>query len=353
MNNTTDGFLPSYPSSENIATSLFYIAVFIFGSTGNLLVLLVVKRRRARTFNDIFIFNLAVSDLCLILVCIPAFTYKKLSGFRGSQFYCKAIWPMMTISLCSSVFTITLMAVYRCKVILHPFEPIIEKRSILPPITAVWLLAIVFALPLFILAKFEDGMAGCIEDWPSDLHRKVYTTILMIVQYFLPLFIIAVAYVLIAIDLTRSRKRKSSYNSPKVMGRARREENLRVIKILATIVITFALFLLPGHIAWMILDFGREQDKKVAEAIFKFSDALVIFHSALNPVIYGTLTKQFRQGYKKYLSYVFCCKFVKDGRMESDYFDESRSRNGFKAKKELSLQKKEEQNILAAPGGEM
>lgn len=310
MNNSTFDVDNEQITAENYTRAAIFIAVFLFGSIGNIFVLLIVKRKRVRRFNDIFIVNLAVSDLGLILFCIPVFTYKELTGFKGSMFYCKGIWPMITISLCSSVFTITVMAVYRCRVILHPFEPPLQKRKLFPMIGGIWFLSIALAFPMLVLATYIDGANDCTELWPSDIHRRIYTSILMILQYFLPLLIIAVAYVLIAIDLTKSKTQPPSLKSSrKAIGHARREENIRVIKILATIVVVFALCMLPGHIAWMLLHFGGKKERRVSDEIFEFSDVLAIIHSSLNPVIYGTLTKRFRRGYMKYLSYLFCCRF--------------------------------------------
>ena len=310
MNNSTYYADDKQIPAENYTRATIYIAVFIFGSIGNIFVLLIIQRKRVRRFNDIFIANLAVSDLGMIFFCIPVFTHRELTSFKGSMFYCKGIWPMITISLCSSVFTITVMAVYRCRVILHPFEPPLQKRKLFPMIGGIWFVSIALAFPMLLLATYNDGAEDCTEQWPSDTHRRIYTSILMFSQYFLPLLIIAVAYVLIAIDLTKSKTQPPSLKgSGKAIGHARREENIRVIKILATIVLVFALCMLPGHIAWMLLHFGGEKELGASEHIFQFSDVLAIIHSSLNPVIYGTLTKRFRQGYMKYLSYLFCCRF--------------------------------------------
>lgn len=321
MNNTTVNTEAHSISFRNYINSAIYTAVFLFGSTGNIFVLLIVKRKRIRRFNDVFIVNLAVADLCMILFFIPPYTYIQLSDFRGSKFFCKGVWPLITVSFCCSIFTITTMAVYRCKVIVHPFEPPIRKRQLIPLITGIWLSSIILALPLMLLGTYETGDPYCTENWPSETHQRVYTSILMVLQYFLPLLIIAIAYVLIAIDLTRSKAQPTSDNTH-IMGQARREENIRVIKVLATIILAFAICMLPGHIAWMLLHFGGKTEKLVADYIFYFSDHLAIIHTCLNPIIYGTLTKRFRQGYVKYLSYIFCCNYCNRGK------DSSVRRNG-------------------------
>jgi neuropeptide Y receptor len=49
-----------------------YVSMILFGATGNLLVILVVVRNAAmRTARNVFIVNLAVSDLMLCLITMP------------------------------------------------------------------------------------------------------------------------------------------------------------------------------------------------------------------------------------------------------------------------------------------
>ena len=51
---------------------MLYASMVLFGATGNLLVILVVARNSAmRTARNVFIVNLAVSDLMLCLITMP------------------------------------------------------------------------------------------------------------------------------------------------------------------------------------------------------------------------------------------------------------------------------------------
>lgn len=290
------------------ATLGIFVLTFVFGSTGNLLVLLVVVKKHSRSINDIFIVHLAVSDLSFILLCLPVSIYMQVSDFRGSLVYCKIIWPMMTVSFCAGIFTVTLMAVHRCKVILRPFESTLQKRQLVICFVVVWFLSFLVALPLIIVATVGPSGA-CYEDWPTTDHKRVYTAVLAGLQYFVPLTIIAAAYVRIGGELFFT-KRRSSFTSPaKPIEEARKQENKRIAKILSTIVISFAICMLPTHVAWMLTDFGRKSEQNAALVIFKFSDMLAVFHSCLNPLIYGTVTRQFREDYIRYLSFILhCCK---------------------------------------------
>ena len=316
MNNTS-----SNNTSSNTQTSVnlvLYFATFFIGLTGNLLVVVIIVTRKTRKrMNDFFVLNLSVSDLCLILFCLPALIYVELVGFVGSRFYCKFVWPMVTVSYSSSIFTITSMACYRCKVLLHPFELPPCRKTVFLWISSIWLLSFVIAIPLIITSKFREDFEGstCYEDWPSISFKRGYTVALFILQYLLPLLTIAVAYIRIGIDLTRTKVRRASVTRRgDVSDQGTRKENIKIIKILATIVVLFTFCMLPVHLAWILLDFGGKREKEIAEIIFKFSDVLAILHSCLNAVIYGALTKHLRHGFVKFLfrPLAICYEFRKD-----------------------------------------
>lgn len=60
-----------------------------------------------------------------------------------------------------------------------------------------------------------------------------------------------------------------------------------------------------------MVDFGGETQKRSAIQVFeKFDVLLSIFHSCLNPLVYGTLTRRFRRGYIRYL--VCLCPYLRD-----------------------------------------
>ena len=301
-------------STERNVKLVVYFSTFVVGLTGNVLVVVIIAKRKAKkSMNDIFVINLSVSDLCLIVLCLPALIYLELVGYVGSRFYCKFVWPMMTVSYCASVFTITSMACYRCRVLLHPFEPPPRKKCVMAWISTIWLMSFVIASPLMIASEFREHFRGssCHEDWPSVSFKRGYTVVLFIFQYLLPLLTIAVAYVRIVIDLTRTEvERGSMRGRGTISTQGTRKENVRITKNLAAIVILFALCMLPVHLAWMLLDFGGEREIKVSGIIYKFSDILAILHSCLNAVIYGALAKHLRHGYKKYLAFALklCCR---------------------------------------------
>lgn len=301
MTNSTDSEI------EDPVKSAFYAVVFVLGLLGNLLVIIIVAaRRERRTSNDIFILNLAISDLMYLFVCLPTNIYMMFADIQYDLF-CRLIWPLMTVTVNLSIFTLTSMAVFRCHVILNPFKPEMRHRYVFLWIVGIWLLGLILVIPLLLVTKpILAEPQGCTEEWPSLKYRKAYTASLFVLQFLLPLTIIAVAYVRIGRDLVRQAKHQVPDHQA---NQERRKENMQVIKTLATIVILFAICMFPAQLAWLIYDFALENHEKLVNFLFSFSPSLLYFHSCLNPIAYGTLTRHFRRGYIRFFQYLFCCRF--------------------------------------------
>ncbi|XP_068673605.1 neuropeptide Y receptor type 6-like [Montipora foliosa] len=293
---------------EDPVKSAFYAVTFVLGLLGNLLVIIIVAaRQKRRTANDIFILNLAISDLMYLFVCLPTNIYMMFADIQY-DFFCRLIWPLMTVTVNISIFTLTSMAVFRCHVILNPLKPEMRHRYVFVWILGIWLLGLILVIPLMLVTKPKLAEPqGCTEVWPSIRYRRAYTASLFVLQYLLPLTIIAVAYVRIGLDLVRQADRQVS---DIMASRERRKENIQVIKTLATIVVLFAICMLPAQLAWLLYDFALEDHKKMVNFLFSFSPSLLYFHSCLNPIAYGTLTKHFRHGYIRFFLFIFFCHFV-------------------------------------------
>ena len=304
MSNNTDVALPS--ATERNVKFGFYIFTLVIGFCGNSLVIAVMAgKRHKKSAYDLFILNLGISDFSYVVFPRPIFIYEHMKGIHKTLYYCRLIQPLLTIFYFVSIFTITSMAVVRCKYITNPFKIRMRKRSAHIWIAIIWISSFIIMLPLSIVAKVEDGV--CYENWPSLNHRKAYTLALSILQFLLPLFIISVAYIRVGIYLWRSTALQSSLSEvKKKKEQKRRKENMQAIKTLALIVILFTICLLPGQIAWLFLDFGGKQGLEVAKVIFKFSDILDCLHACVNPIVLGLLS-EFRKEYKRYLLHCFTC----------------------------------------------
>lgn len=316
-NQAKQGFT-SLSEAERKFKITFYFCLFIVGSLGNLLVMAVVKAKRKRTINDYFILNLAASDLTFLWFSLPIYTYELFQPFFKSVFYCKLIWPMMSVTLSVSVFTLTSMAIERCRGIINPFQPRIKLQATLVWILLIWICAFVTITPLMVVTRPDTVL--CFEDWPKTYYRQIYTAVLFVLQYAIPLIVIAIAYLRIAFRLITSKlPMRTSVNARgQVVRQKSRTENVQIIRTLAVIVILFMGCMLPNQIAWMLYDFGSDSQKQLSHVFWVSAEALIFLHACVNPIVYGTLTGQFRQGYLRYLQYAFgCCRKTRIGSPDS------------------------------------
>ena len=193
---------PSAGETLKLIKVVIYSLFLLIGTSGNTLVIIILRDKKRRTVNDYFIFSLAASDLTFILLTHPVFLYEQFKPIPRNRFYCKGIWPLMSISLFVSIFTMTCMALERCQAILHPFRRRTNLRNILILLGCVWIGSLLSVVPLILVAQ-PSNTTLCNENWPNSDYRKSYTAALFILQYVVPLLITLVAYIRIGFHITR------------------------------------------------------------------------------------------------------------------------------------------------------
>ncbi|XP_012155614.1 neuropeptide FF receptor 2 [Ceratitis capitata] len=128
---------------------IIYATVFALGIFGNVLVCYVVIRNRTmQTVTNIFITNLALSD---ILLCVLAVPFTPLYTFMGrwifGEFLCHLVSFAQGCSIYLSTLTLTAIAVDRVFVIVFPFRPRMKLTTTIFILITIWILSIVFTLP--------------------------------------------------------------------------------------------------------------------------------------------------------------------------------------------------------------
>jgi len=92
-----------------------YVIIFIIGVIGNVLVCLVVcRQRKMKNVTNYFIVNLAVSDLAVLLICIP-FDFGEIVThyWPYGAVMCKLIYPLQTLATTASVGTLVAISLNR------------------------------------------------------------------------------------------------------------------------------------------------------------------------------------------------------------------------------------------------
>ena len=132
-----------------IGFCIFYAIVFVLGAFGNALVCYVVLRNKAmQTVTNIFITNLALSDILLCLLAVP---FTPMYTFLGRWTFGKALCHFMPyaqgVSIYISTLTLTSIAIDRYFVIIYPFKPRMKLSTCITIIIAIWMAALVATLP--------------------------------------------------------------------------------------------------------------------------------------------------------------------------------------------------------------
>ena len=271
-----------------------YATVTIVGSLGNCLVCLAIYRQKKRRPNEFFIINLALTDIGAIVFSIPLDLTELLKGtFPLGQFMCHVVYPVQTILMGTSVFTLLCLSTERYRAIVTPLKPRVEVHTAFGMIVATWLFSMAAVSPYASILHLEDGQ--CLEKWPREIYAKSFTMSMFLLLYFIPLLIISGNYIRVMQKLMCEKKQirrlfSESKDRPCKHAKKRAEQNIKVVKVSVIAVVAFAFCLLPNHALWLWHDFGEGKHSIYFNKFVVFCNIMVYINSAINPFIFGKIT---------------------------------------------------------------
>ena len=151
------------PLTSTVIKTMLYIIVLIFSSLGNTLVIIIVYRDPTLRSNvDIFIVNMAVSDLLIPIFAIPKrmselfMSSRWLIDGRVGSFLCKFFPFAENIANVVSVLSLVIIAVERFySVVLPVHKPLITKTNRLYLVAVSWFFPIAAFMHLFFSWKVK------------------------------------------------------------------------------------------------------------------------------------------------------------------------------------------------------
>lgn len=267
-----------------------YVIVITVGVIANSTILFLVARsKRLRTVTNIFIANLALSDLWLCVFSLPVQLHYQLTDYWvfGSAL-CRVVFSAFAVPMYVSTLSILLIAVDRYLLILYPLFHRMTACIALALIAANVVVSVALSIPvmfytsLHVVDLYSVHWYFCAEKWPSPLKRKVYTLATFVLQFCLPLAITSYLYCQI---YARLRNRPVGLNM----------RTTKTNRILFWIVAVFVVCWLP----WNIFSLMAELDVKLVQGRhFKIVDlCLKVFalgSACVNPLFYCWLNENFR-----------------------------------------------------------
>ncbi|KAL0268934.1 UNVERIFIED_CONTAM: hypothetical protein PYX00_010709 [Menopon gallinae] len=198
-----------------------YSAIFLLSIVGNILVILTLgKNTRMRTVTNVFLLNLAASDLVLTVLCMP-FTLigTLLRDFIFGNWMCKLVPFLQATSVAASVWTLVALSVERYYAICHPlrsrkWQTQSHARRL---IASIWIGGSSAMLPVLVLSELQPTKKGrnkCRENWPGGCYEKAYNLFLDMLLLVVPLLALLTTYYLIAATLWKDLKKKEKVLPP-------------------------------------------------------------------------------------------------------------------------------------------
>ncbi|XP_063046876.1 type-2 angiotensin II receptor-like [Engraulis encrasicolus] len=318
----------SAPEHQNKLIPAIYALIFLLGTVGNGLVLLVLCRTSVRrTVANTYLFNLALSDL-LFLLSLPfwAVSYSLDYHWAFGSFMCKACSTVLALNLYASIFFITCMSVDRYLAIVRPLRSQGCRRLCRARVVSavVWLLACGAAAPSLAFRNTQHieqlGVTACVLQYPSGDWVVGLALTKIVVGFLLPLLVIVPCYVGIGRHLLAvpgGNSNGSATGTGSATGGSRSGggpekgsgssggsggNNVdHVLKMVVAVVLAFFLCWFPFHTV-TLLDVLHHLGAlrgcwvlRAVETLLPFTSCLGFSNCAVNPFLYCFVGHHFRQ----------------------------------------------------------
>ncbi|KAF7664442.1 hypothetical protein LDENG_00177080 [Lucifuga dentata] len=327
------------PSVAAIFTAS-YLLIFLVCMVGNSVVCFIVLRsKNMHTVTNLFILNLAISDLLVGIFCMPTTLVDNIiTGWPFGSVVCKLSGMVQGISVSASVFTLVAIAVDRFRCIVYPFKQKLTIATSKLIIVIIWVLAVSIMCPSGVMLQVTKEQTvqivlgysyetrpfyWCRENWPNQEMRKIYTTVLFASIYLAPLSLIVIMYARIGFTLFKTNIPPSRgsgsvpetgvrNNSSKTRSESRHtisKKKKRVIMMLLIVALLFILSWLPLWTLMMLSDYAsltEHQYRVINIYVYPLAHWLAFFNSSVNPIIYGFFNENFRRGFQAAFKFQLC-----------------------------------------------
>ncbi|XP_029774383.1 C-C chemokine receptor type 5-like [Suricata suricatta] len=285
-----------------------YSLVFIFGFAGNLLVVLVlINCKRLRSMTDIYLLNLAISDL-LFLLTLPFWAHYAADQWVFGNRMCQLLTGVYHIGFFTGIFFIILLTVDRYLAIVHAVFALKARTVLFGVVTSVvtWVLAVLVSVPgiIFSRSQKEGSRFTCSPHFPANQYRfwkNLQALKMTLLGLVLPLLVMVVCYSAILKTLFRCRNEKKKH---------------KAVKLIFVIMIVYFLFWAPNNIVLLLSTFpdsfglnNCSSSNRLDQAM-QVTETLGMTHCCVNPIIYAFVGEKFRNYllgfFRKHIIRPFC-----------------------------------------------
>ncbi|XP_003741642.1 QRFP-like peptide receptor [Galendromus occidentalis] len=305
---------------------MIYVVTLIASLVGNWgVVLTVLLNRSMRTTVNFYLSNLAFADALIAMFCMWTYLVKHFNdSYVLGGFMCRVEGFVQMTAVTSSVLTLSAIACDRFVATLFPFHVRTTERRTNFVLASIWMLSAAAASPLLIyttpiVVQWTDAARTyCGDSWPqesvwspdlnrcvvSSPHKTLYYIGVTVTLFFVPVLIMTISYSMIVYFLWRGRpditlNSNGNSTAATIHYRARK----RVVKMACVVLGAFIICWCPFQVMVLFTRL-REGNMPLPDWFPTFSfwcTYLAYANSAINPLIYGGMSHNFRQAFVKIL----------------------------------------------------
>ncbi|XP_066986637.1 probable G-protein coupled receptor No18 [Macrobrachium rosenbergii] len=202
---------PSVSSGwEGVTLATLQVGVLVVGVLGNVSVAASVWRRGSSQQQQLaahrhaLLLSLALADLLVTLLCLPAATTNLLSiNWTAPGIFCSLLSAAQSTAHAASTLSLSLLALDRYLAVRRPkMAPKVSAVTV-HLLVILWVLAVLMALPRGLMSTLRAPGPVCGEVWHSRLLRILYYTAVAMLVHLLPCGAVIVCHAAVATSLRR------------------------------------------------------------------------------------------------------------------------------------------------------
>nr|XP_028607032.1 C-C chemokine receptor type 5-like [Podarcis muralis] len=269
-----------------------YSLVLIFGLLGNsLVVLILIRYKKLKSMTDIYLLNLAISDL-LFIFTLPFWAYYAAHEWVFGDAMCKILSGIYYVGFYSGSFFIILLTIDRYLAIVHAVFALKARTVTYGILTSVvmWGVALLASVPVMVFNRLqkEDNRSVCTPHFSYEnqiVWNQFFTLKMNLIGLIFPMIVMTFCYAQIIKTLMKCRNDKKS----------------KAVRLIFIIMIVYFIFWAPYNIVLLLQTFQDAFDLSNCASISNLAiaaqatETIAMAHCCINPVIYAFAGEKFRK----------------------------------------------------------
>lgn len=293
-------------TTKDIIEAVIASSLAIFNTVANTFVILVIYTNVSlQTPVNLLLVNLAIADMIAAVCALPRFIFKLMLTYpegNGADLLCKFVRDASFIGGQAAAFTLVAIAFERHFAILYPYRRLgrISKGKFRAIVVGSWTFGIVMELPSIYSSKYNSELGICDEYWDSNLLGQLYSVLVFMMDFFVPMVILWFAYFGILKHFWGSKSRVHDVSNM-ALFRFRK----RVTTVLLAVTLSYCICWLPLVLFYMIYHLSKSNPIIMYNStLYNFAIIFVGLNSCLDPIFYSLQSARFARSLKR----LFCCR---------------------------------------------